>query len=63
MTSREQRVERPEPEKKFANGGLVWLSTLDPRLSTQPLGGVTEAHRSDTAGATVQLRPERFSEE
>ena len=27
------------------------------------LGGVTEAHRSDTAGATVQLRPERFHKE
>ena len=27
------------------------------------LGGVTEAHRSDTAGATVQLRPERFDKE
>ena len=26
------------------------------------LGGVTEAHRSDTAGATVQLRPERLKE-
>lgn len=24
------------------------------------LGGVTEAHRSDTAGETVQLRPERL---
>ena len=27
------------------------------------LGGVTGAHRSDTAGATVQLRPERLNKE
>lgn len=38
--------------------GIVGSSPAIPTA----LGGVTEAHRSDTAGATVQLRPERLKE-
>ena len=33
------------------------------QAASRPLGGVTEAPRSDTAGATVQLRPERLNKE
>ena len=62
--SQELRVESQERESD-SYVHLIWLSTLDSGLSSLDLalGGVTEAHRSDTAGATVQLRPERLKEE